>query len=680
MMTGLPETHSENSKSLSDMLQFRLKIRPFYTLPLIGKIAAQGIAADCPTCHDTNPATHQPEAQATASPRENHTFVAKTLFAMAQSLNVAAHLSKMAQLMPEAVAVAEPLGYDGQGRRKYRQFTFRQLDADSDCIAQRLREMGVAPGTRLALLVPSGIDFVSLVFALLKAAAVSILIDPGMGRRNLVQCLADAEPEGFVAIPLVQAMRVLLGRRFPKARFNVTVGRCWFWGGPTLEKLRAQKGTGPLTTGVLSPSPVSLPTTSDDPAAIIFTTGSTGPPKGVLFTHGNFQAQMEQIRDRFDIKPGEIDLPAFPLFGLFNCAMGVTAVIPHMDPSRPAAVDPAKIIEAASDWNATQTFGSPAIWDRVGRYCEERNIRLPSLRRVLSSGAPVSAEVLRRMKNCINAEGEMHTPYGATEALPVASIAAGDVLAETVEKTRQGAGVCVGRKFPGIDWKVIRIVDGPIASIADVQPLPPGEIGELIVRGPQVTRCYVTRTEANEMAKIADNPEGAARHRHTPSAGGRSSTDEVQAAADCSSASAHNVPSPWHRMGDCGYLDAEGRFWFCGRVAHRVLTAHGPLYPICCEAIFNQHPRISRSALVGVGSPGSQRPVIIIEPKKGSFPKTAAAKNVLLEEMRRLGKTSPLTTAISDFLFHKSFPVDIRHNAKIFREMLALWAAKELKQ
>ncbi len=306
---------------------------------------------------------------------------------MNHPLNVAARLSEMAQAMPDAIAVVEPLGYDNLGKRQYRHFNFRRLDSDSGCIALGLRRMGVAPGTRLALLVRPGIDFVSLVFALLKAGAVSVLIDPGMGRRNLIRCLADVEPEGFIAVPLVHAVRVFLRRRFPRARFNVTVGRRWFWGGTTLEKLRqAASSEAVHAAGDMAA------TMADDPAAIIFTTGSTGEPKGVLFTHGNFQAQVEQIRERFDIRPGEIDLPAFPLFGLFNCAMGVTAVIPDMDPSKPAGVDPAKIIEAASDWKATQAFGSPAIWDRVGRYCEERKIRLSTVRRVLSSGAPVPVE------------------------------------------------------------------------------------------------------------------------------------------------------------------------------------------------------------------------------------------------------------------------------------------------
>ncbi len=265
--------------------------------------------------------------------------------------------------------------------------------------------------------------------------------------------------------------------------------------------------------------------------------------------------------------------------------------------------------------------------------------------------------VLRRMKDCINEQGDMHTPYGATEALPVSSIAAGEVLGETAEKTRQGAGTCVGRKFAGIEWKVIRISDGPIPSIADVKELPAGEIGELIVSGPQVTQCYVTRVEANKTAKIAEQIES------------------VGATVELSPQHAGKI---WHRMGDAGYFDREGRFWFCGRVAHRVLSAGGALYPVCCEAIFNQHPDIFRSALVGVGPPGMQHPVIILEPKQGKFPKTPAAKKALLDEIRLLGQGSRITKSIGDFLFRRSFPVNIRHNAKIFREKLALWAAKKM--
>ena len=517
-------------------------------------------------------------------------------------------------------------------KRIYRQVSFRQLDRDSDRIACGLGEMGVPEGTRLALLVRQGIDFISLVFALMKAGTVSILIDPGMGRKNMISCLEEAQPEGFVAIPPAHAVRVLLRGRFPQARFNVTVGRRWFWGGTTLANLRKTSPDGF--------QPVA--TKSDDPASIIFTTGSTGPPKGVRYSHGNFDAQVDEIRNFYGIERGEIDLPGFPLFGLFNCAMGVTAVIPDMDPSRPAEVDPAKIIEAVDDWKITQAFGSPAIWNSVGRYCEQHGRRLATVRRVLSAGAPVPAHVLRRMKNCIHPEGDIHTPYGATESLPVASNSASVVLAETAAKTDQGAGVCVGHHFPGMNWKVIRAVDGPIRSIEDAEPLPNGEIGELIVSGQVTTREYLNREEATANAKIED-PHGAA-------------------------------VGFWHRMGDVGYLDDQDRFWFCGRMAHRVFTASGPMYTVPCEAIFNRHPSIYRSALVGVGPSGSQRPAIVLEPEPGHMPTTDADRKNFLDQMRELAQSSPKTASIEYFLLHESLPVDIRHNAKIFREKLAVWA------
>jgi acyl-CoA synthetase (AMP-forming)/AMP-acid ligase II len=180
-------------------------------------------------------------------------------------------------------------------------------------------------------------------------------------------------------------------------------------------------------------------------------------------------------------------------------------------------------------------------------------------------------------------------------------------------------------------------------SLDATEPLASGEIGELIVNGPVVTREYVTRREWNSLAKIPDGPD------------------------------------VWHRMGDAGYLDLQDRFWFCGRVAHRVLTADGPMFTIPCEAIFNTHPAVFRSALVGVGKTGGQQPVIIVECWPDKRPRSRAARESFLNELKQLGQTSPLTKSISDFLIHPAMPVDIRHNAKIFREKLAIWATRKLK-
>jgi acyl-CoA synthetase (AMP-forming)/AMP-acid ligase II len=246
------------------------------------------------------------------------------------------------------------------------------------------------------------------------------------------------------------------------------------------------------------------------------------------------------------------------------------------------------------------------------------------------------------MKQAIHPDGDVHTPYGATESLPVASISATEVLGETARQSAQGAGTCVGRRFPGIQWKIIQIDEGPIATLDQVQELPRGQIGELIVAGPVVTREYVTRVEANAWHKIRDGAQ------------------------------------VWHRLGDAGYLDDQDRFWFCGRTAHRVLTAAGPLYTIPCEAIFNQHPQVYRSALVGLGARGQQRPVIIVECWADKSPRTDAEREQLVYGLRRLGEAHPLTRSIRDLLIHPRLPVDIRHNAKIFREQLAVWSASRV--
>jgi len=549
--------------------------------------------------------------------------------AAAESVNVARRLLAMAERMPGEIAVAVPR--KGRGRFTYERCTFAELEAETNRIASGLRAMGVTPGTRIALLVKPSREFIALVFGLFKAGAVIILIDPGMGRRNLLRCLADAEPEGFIAIPAVHGVRWLLRSRFRKARFNVTVGRRLFWDGITYKEL--------LQLG--SPEPICQETAADDPAAIIFTTGSTGPPKGVLYRHRNFDCQVTEISEFYGIRPGEIDVPGFPLFGLFNAAMGVTTVIPIMDASRPAKIDPKKFVAVVQDWQATQSFGSPAIWNCVGQYCEKHNVRLP-LKRVISAGAPVPPHVLARMKAAIATDGDVHTPYGATEALPVASLSASEILSETRHQWAQGGGTCVGGHFPGIEWKVIAISDEAIDTIDDVRELPTGQIGEIIVTGSVVTREYVTRRESNALAKIADDTR------------------------------------VWHRMGDVGYLDERGRFWFCGRKAHRVETARGPMYTIPCEAIFNQHPAIYRSALVGVGPRGRQRPVIIVEPWPGKLPRRSKSRAELVRELAQLGKANLLTESIEYFLIHPAMPVDIRHNAKIFREKLAPWAAQKL--
>jgi olefin beta-lactone synthetase len=545
--------------------------------------------------------------------------------------NIAAHLPAMARRQPETVAIHVPRRRRGQ--LLYQQATFAELEEQSNRIAHALEHYHIGRGVRTVLMVTPSLEFFALTFALFKVGAVPVLVDPGMGVKNLKACLAEAAPEAFIAIPRAHVARLLFGWGKGRLHRLVTVGRRLGWGGKTLSELAAA-------------APAGLPyemaaTEAEETAAILFTSGSTGVPKGAVYSHGNFAAQVEALRVIYGIRPGEIDLPTFPLFALFAPALGMTAVIPEMDFTRPALADPQKLIDAIQQFGISNMFGSPALLNRLGRFGVERDVKLPSLKRIISAGAPVPAAVLERCARLLGAEAQIFTPYGATEALPVCSIGSREILGETCRLTDQGRGVCVGRPVPGLRLEIIPVNDEPLALWSDSLPLPPGEIGEIAVQGAQVTASYFGRPASTALAKIADPAGGF-----------------------------------FHRMGDVGYRDEQGRIWFCGRKAHRVVTAAGTLFTIPCEAIFNTHPQVFRSALVGIGPPENQRPVICIELESGVV---ASEQPRLREELLAMGQANPLTAGIHNLLFHPAFPVDIRHNAKIFRERLAVWAAERLQ-
>lgn len=537
--------------------------------------------------------------------------------------NIALELEEAAA--PRTAKAALVMARDGS----YRSWTFGELRENAVSYGAALMEAGVRQGQRVMLMVRPSMEFVCLTFALFRLGATVILIDPGMGYRNLLRCVGGVRPDALVAIPLVHLLSRIFPAPFRTVRIRVCVGRPFAGSGRSLRKLAA-RAAGKETT--------CFAADSDDPAAIIFTTGSTGPPKGVSYTHGIFHAQLRLIREYYRIGPGEVDQPCFPLFALFSTALGARAVIPEMNPAKPARVNPRLFVRSILDQGVTYSFGSPAIWDVVSRYCLEHGIILP-VRTILMAGAPVSGALVERVSGIMAAGGVIHTPYGATECLPVASISGKEILAETWPLTRLGQGVCVGRSLPGMEVRIIRPDDGPIRSWGEVRELPPGETGEIVVRGPVVTAAYDHNDRENLMAKIPDG-DGF-----------------------------------WHRMGDLGYLDDAGRLWFCGRKAHRVRTEQGVMYTIPCEAIFNEHPAVRRSALVGVGREGRQRPVLIVELADGR-----KRTDQLLAELRAMAGAHALTQPIETFLVHPSFPVDIRHNAKIFRERLALWADDQLQE
>jgi len=528
---------------------------------------------------------------------------------MADSANIARHLPLMAARQPDHPALKIPRGRMTDGRIDYLTLTFAELDREVDGWCARFTATGVRRGDRTLLMVKQGLPLIAAAFALFKVGAIPVIIDPGMGLRNFLHCVHRSQPRALVGIPLAQ----VISRVFLTAFRSVKV-RVWVSSSPTAR-------VDPKITNRKSEIVNSAAT---ELAAILFTSGSTGAPKGVCYEHGMFEAQVRLIREAYGIQPGEVDLPMLPIFALFNPALGMTTVVPEIDPRRPAAVDPAKIVQAIRQEGVTNSFGSPTLWRKIQLHCVAQNLALPSLRRVLCAGAPVPALLWANPSRWLP-HGTLHSPYGATEALPVCSVSAGEIDPDSVR------GACVGRPLPGLTVKIIALS----AADAVMHELPPGETGEIIVSGPVVTKTYDALPLATAAAKITDGD------------------------------------TLWHRMGDCGYLDPAGRLWFCGRKIECVTTPTGPLFTEPCEQVFRHHARATRCALIGLGAAGHQQPALVVETEIGDRREAHA----LAGELRALARAHPHTAGINLFFFHPKFPVDVRHNAKIHRLTLARWTA-----
>lgn len=545
--------------------------------------------------------------------------------------NIAAALPAHARAQPDVVALRCPgrRGRDGLARYDVT-LTYRELDARSDAIAAGLQAYDIGRGARVVVMVRPSPEFFLLMFALFKAGVVPVLVDPGIDRRALRQCLEEADPHAFIGIPLAHAARALLGWA-KGARVRITTGARARLSDATLADVE-RKGA--------HAGPQLADTQPDDVAAILFTSGSTGVPKGVVYRHRHFVAQVELLREAFGIGAGGVDLPTFPPFALFDPALGLTSVIPDMDATRPARADPRRLHDAIARFGVDQLFGSPALMAVLARH----GVPLPTLRRVTSAGAPVPAGVVAAMRALLPGDAQFWTPYGATECLPVAVIE-GRELQATAVATARGAGTCVGRPLAANTVRIIAIDDAPIAQWGEVRELGVGEVGEITVAGPTATDAYFNRDAATRAAKIIE----------TLADGG---TRVV------------------HRMGDVGYLDAAGRLWFCGRKGHRVTTRAGVLFTEQVEPVFNALERVQRTALVGVGAPGMQRPVLCVELAPGVSPR---AWGEVENALRQVAAAHAALAGIDTFLRHPRFPVDIRHNAKIGRERLATWAARRVR-
>lgn len=555
------------------------------------------------------------------------------------SLNVASHLRAQARAQAKSMAIAVS---DRKGG--FVELSYAGLEARSNAMAQALLAQGITRGSRCIVMVPPSPEFFALTFALFKIAAVPVFLDPAMGARSLKICMSSVNPRAFIAVAKAHWARMVLGWRPSCLRQSLRVGKGW-----------APLSTPLIVGAAKAAEPEIAEVGKDELAAILFTSGSTGVPKGVEYTHGMFSAQVQAIGQGFEIAPGERDLSTFPLFALFGPALGMASVVPDMDPSRPGKSDPRKLLAAIEKYGCTSSFMSPALVkllaDQLRAEPSGAKRQLKSLRRIISAGAPSQRSVLKTLAQGLDERASIWTPYGMTEAMPLTRIDHRELLAL---QDKGPGGVCVGRPLPGVEVDIIDIDHRPLTRFAPLDTPPPcleelqestgvarrllrNRVGEIVVRSPVVSHRYWERPVATQSSKIGAAEPGVA-----------------------------------HRSGDLGYLDEEGRLWVCGRKSHRVQSLDATYFSLPCESVAKRVPGVKRAALVGVGPLAAQTPVICLQ-----LEAQADAKKVQLEVRRALGE-DPRTQGIERLLVHPSFPMDLRHNAKIHREALAKWASKKI--
>lgn len=543
-----------------------------------------------------------------------------------QVVDIADQVHRIAVEDPERIALVHATRrFDG--RIHYRRHTYRELDERVQRLAAGLADFGIGRGTLCSFMVPPGLDAMVLGVALWKLGAVVVGIEPhSHGLRTVARCLAKVGPEVFIGTPPAHAARLAFGWGRSTVHKQVIVGPVGLPGAPTLGSLE-RRGASKLRAGT---APTPEPPLPADIAVVAFTTGSTGAPKPTVLRQRNLAAMMQMVLGHWGYagRSDVVDMVTFPMFWIIGLAAGGTVVVPPMDFTLkgPGDADPALLIRTIHECGVTSMFASPALLTNLATYARDHAVPL-GLRRIVAGGAEVPGPLFAAARILLAPDGEMYSDYGATEAVPVAEIAGQEVLTETWADTEAGAGVCVGRPLPGVEVRIVAIHDGPIMSFADATLLPPGEIGEVIARSPHISEEYYRQPEADRDNKIPDGNGGS-----------------------------------WHRLGDTGYLDERGRLWVCGRRSHRVVTDRGVVFPLQCEPVFNAHPRVARTALVGVSTAQGTHAVLCVELADPSADREAVAA-----ELRALADRFDSTRLIDDIQFLDRLPVDRRHNAKIDR-------------
>ena len=511
-------------------------------------------------------------------------------------------------------------------------------------VAAGLAVSGVRLGDRVALLVPPGPDLAVAVYACLRIGAVIVVADAGLGVTGLHRAVRGAGPRHIVAIDRgLAAARAL---RWPGTRIAAGAAS-------PLRRMLGARLTLADVARLGAGQPLPPPPGADQDAAVVFTSGSTGPAKGVVYTHRQMEAGRDVVAAAYDLHQGERLVAAFAPFALFGPALGVTSVVPDMDVTAPATLTAAALAGAVDAAAATMAgapgtaagdpiavFASPAALANVARTASALNERQrAALRQVgmlISAGAPVPVSLLTHMTDLMPA-AMPHTPYGMTEVLPVTDV----TLTELID-AGPGDGVLVGRPLAGVEVAVSPL-DHTGAATGDLVGKP-GVTGEIAVRAAHVKERY-------DQLWITDH-----------------------AAAQ---------PPGWHRTGDVGHLDADGRLWVEGRLGHVLTTPDGVVTPVGVEQAIQSVPEVARAALVGVGPVGAQQAVAVLEATRDSErrsrragpvrPRGGLAPPALASAVRRAAGVE-----LAAVLVAAALPTDIRHNAKIDRACLARWAAHVL--
>lgn len=514
---------------------------------------------------------------------------------------------------------------------RYVSYTYGELSRRAESLAVGLRGLGIGKGTLCSFMVPPCFDSLVLGVALWRIGAITVGIEPhSHGLRRVARCLEQVGPEVFFGTPRAHAGRVAFGWGRKTIRTKVVVGPVAPPGMVTLDSLIGEPVDEP-EPGDICPEDITI---------IAFTTGSTGDPKPTVLRQRNFGNVVSMVKQQWGFQEGDevVDMPTFPMFWIIGLSVGGTVVVPPMDFTMhgPGDADPARIIRTIKDCRVSSMFASPALLENLSSYAISKGETIPNLRRIVAGGAEIQGPLFEAVRSVLEPDAEMYSDYGATEALPVAEIAGATVVEETWTRTVEGAGVCAGNTLRGVELRIIEVDDGPITSIADARELPQGEIGEIIVRSPHISENYYQSPSADADNKIPGQPW------------------------------------PWHRIGDLGYVDDDGRLWLCGRKSHRVVVPQGTIYTLRTEPIFNALDGIHRTALIGVSYDGRTVPTICVERDRDT---TLSAAQIEAMVMDAVGAHES-TRLIERVVLMDRLPVDQRHNAKIDRPAIATALSK----